>query len=1478
VPPTPKATAAVAASPGGQYQQDVIDWYANLAWKDTDNVNAALAKWQQSPAYHGSSQDFKSTVNQQILKGKSGAAPANVDQPGQSQMTPAQGQAWVDAFQNQPNPAVEGAKQFLLDKLGYVPAGEPLAWAKKYGLTSPETYKAGMTKGAQPATNPLQQYWGKKPTEVPLYIWNQATLAQKIELAAKATGSTSPLAANPAKADWQREKDRIKGKFTTPAYHGQTSQEDQGFRLYNEPKSPTGKKRFAAAQPELSKLYAPGDVSKYWLNTNDYHMFNAQGKSWGDIGKKAIDEAAKAGKKGIIVHNVADEPNLGMSKLGPQTTYVIFDQSTVRSEKAQFDPAKWHLPDILASGAGIAVAGSLTGDKAEAAPLPRTLKLYHASPADFEKFDLSKAGTGVGRSEFSRGVYVAENPDVMEHYARRFQNERGKAVRYNLEANVDQSQIVDFDKPFAQQSPEVQAALQKIGVTDLDERRANALANIGDPNVSYLSPEEVTKLRAEGVQGLQFFDQKSRAAGAGTRNYVMYDPATLSIINKYGLAGLITGGAALAGGEEARAEGLPPGAVPIDLPPGAVPTGLSTGLPPGAVPIEEPETLGGSVAQEFGKGLSAVRGAHDQETQRRLGILPSHGGARDFAGEFLQIAGGLGGMATAPITGAVRHYGAPLAGSLPAQPEGERPGLFQPFKNPIAGASERARQSAARPFGAQGTREEQMERMTDTLSAFVPGMGLVGGPKALYQAAGKVAGKIGSSPVARTFEQIFSPTTVDANSKIAEAIIRGTGGRAARDTSQAAAVMEPFHKTINQLPEPARLDFIDHVEGGPAKIATLPPPLQTLATAMRDAFEQRKAKLQSLPETSNMAFIDDYFPHMWQDPGAATTFAEAFKSGGAGKQGSAASLHKRTVPTVADGLKAGLVPISTDPIEMTMRYVTSMDRFIASTSSLEIAKRVGQARYIRPRVMGASGHPDSFKVPDGWVPLNGRGSRNAQGAQAYAPEGFARVYNNFIDRGVHELGPEFGRVYDALQRTSNAITGLELGLSGFHAVTMVKEAYVSRLATGLKQIGSGAATGDAMQILRGFGKAATSPGAFVGSALKGLQMQKVYLGQTPGAPDMARIVNLLEKGGGRAIGARHATDYRFSAQGSYWKAWRQGALKMQMATAAADIKAHPIVGTARQAASAIGRVMSTVAAPLFESYIPRLKNGAFYDAMSAWLHANPLATYKDQVAQARQIWDSIDNRFGELVDDNIFWNQTMKQAAKLGMRSYSWNLGTVREIGGGVADIARGDFSDRAAYVVALPMAMATINAFYQALKGQGPPQSVEDLVGARTGGEQTISIPSTQPYRRSAKSTVPERVQIPGYEKDVMGWYENWQQEALNKRSKMVSMAGELAFNQNWRGDPIFNPEDSAPQWLQQALKYMVDSFTPISLQGAVKGRKEGSALTFPEQMGGLKPAPAYVSDPEGYARQQHNLNVLRQKKKGAFERRQQQQYGGTE
>src|SRR5262245_3450766 len=44
--------------------------------------------------------------------------------------------------------------------------------------------------------------------------------------------------------------------------------------------------------------------------------------------------------------------------------------------------------------------------------LLKPIRTYHASPHDFDKFDISKIGTGQGAAMYSPGIYTAESPAV----------------------------------------------------------------------------------------------------------------------------------------------------------------------------------------------------------------------------------------------------------------------------------------------------------------------------------------------------------------------------------------------------------------------------------------------------------------------------------------------------------------------------------------------------------------------------------------------------------------------------------------------------------------------------------------------------------------------------------------------------------------------------------------------------------------------------------------------------------------------------------------------------------------------------------------------------------------------------------------------------------------------------------------------------------------------------------------------------------
>jgi hypothetical protein len=51
----------------------------------------------------------------------------------------------------------------------------------------------------------------------------------------------------------------------------------------------------------------------------------------------------------------------------------------------------------------------------------------------------------------------------------------------------------------------------------------------------YSSQEIADKLNNAGIPGIKYLDQGSRAAGEGSRNFVVFDAKTIDILKKYGL-------------------------------------------------------------------------------------------------------------------------------------------------------------------------------------------------------------------------------------------------------------------------------------------------------------------------------------------------------------------------------------------------------------------------------------------------------------------------------------------------------------------------------------------------------------------------------------------------------------------------------------------------------------------------------------------------------------------------------------------------------------------------------------------------------------------------------------------------------------------------------------------------------------------------------------------------------------------------------
>ena len=169
---------------------------------------------------------------------------------------------------------------------------------------------------------------------------------------------------------------------------------------------------------------------------------------------------------------------------------------------------------------------------------------------------------------------------------------RGAMYEVNIQANPEH--LLDWDKPLAQQSEHVQQAMQTLGLqaqpptvqqlpngrwapvgtngnvlgrqdgwpTRGDAEHVAKIVDQSSPLAQGKSGQDlydffthkhgenelaaVETLRNAGIPGIRYLDQGSRGEGKGTHNYVVFDDRLISILRKYGLAGLLGSAGALA--------------------------------------------------------------------------------------------------------------------------------------------------------------------------------------------------------------------------------------------------------------------------------------------------------------------------------------------------------------------------------------------------------------------------------------------------------------------------------------------------------------------------------------------------------------------------------------------------------------------------------------------------------------------------------------------------------------------------------------------------------------------------------------------------------------------------------------------------------------------------------------------------------------------------------------------------------------------
>ena len=542
-------------------------------------------------------------------------------------------------------------------------------------------------------------------------------------------------------------------------------------------------------------------------------------------------------------------------------------------------------------------------------------------------------------------------------------------------------------------------------------------------------------------------------------------------------------------------------------------------------------------------------------------------------------------------------------------------------------------------------------------------------------------------------------------------------------------------------------------------------------------------------------------------------------------EGSKNFLKQRTIPTTADGIALGLEPVSTNPVDLFLLDLRNKQKFIMAHETLTQGKDAGFIKFFSG-ALDDGYKPIDDKVATVFGPRHPDTGMNTIAGRYAAPEPVATIINNYLSPGLRG-----NAIYDAYRGLGNTLNQAQLGLSAFHLGMTSIDATVSRAALGLEYLHTALKTGDPDAAMMGMKKLATAPGApfaaiaqgLVGDPLNakfgtniqlgmGAKVRAAYLNPESATPEFQALANAMKEAGGRA---RMDSFYANSSPEKFMAALHE----------------HDPVGMAKMALPAF---FETASKPIMEHIVPLQKMQVFGEMAQKVLgDLPPEATLAERRAALASAWDSVDNRMGQLVYDNLFWNKTFKDLAMGSVRSVGWNIGTIREVAGGALDVPKllhGELTHSAAYAITLPIVVGMYGATYQYLRTGKGPEELKDYYFPKTGEQDADGND--------------ERVQLPTYMKDVFAYTRHPGQTLVNKLGPLPEAIAEQYRNQNFFGDQIRNPDDPLVKQLTQEAEWMGKTIEPFAFTNMGEQAKRSDVGTASKLGNWFGVTPAHRED----------------------------------
>ena len=640
-----------------------------------------------------------------------------------------------------------------------------------------------------------------------------------------------------------------------------------------------------------------------------------------------------------------------------------------------------------------------------------------------------------------------------------------------------------------------------------------------------------------------------------------------------------------------------------------------------------------------------------------------------------------------------------------------------------------------------------------------------------------------------------------------KSIIRRNKGQEEFQTDQVWKASNKALNDWNKVPIKQQLRFILGMERPDLLKGSSPETLQA-AQAYRDRLDRVFDVIKkALPDIN---FTEDYFPHFWEKPDEVKNYFASTLS----KQpleGSKSFAKQRFFDTILEGLRKVYKLTTTNPEELVRLAEANAWKFQSARAIFDDMKKMGYLKFSTAKDLPADwkGVDDKlFNRIGAYVDKEGEASPTM--GQYMMPPDVAKMMNQYLSLGLKGSLPDFIRNYN------NIKNAFQLGVGAFHLGTTSIESTVSGVARGIQLL----TTLRPGNMLKGLGQIAASA-TFVPNLAMDLRrgwkaMSDYHQGLK--TDDVQNLVNANARVGMQKM-------YSLDAKYNMMKAF--GRLR-----ADGDFRQIP-----KLLWNSILYLPEAINKPLMEKWVPGLKVGGYLRSLDA-----ELASRKDMspaaLQQAREkIWDSMDDRLGQVVYDNRFMNKIIKDLGFMSIRSLGWTGGTIAAGVKGAGEIplsgkrlAHGEgLTQRTAYLFALPLTVGFFGAMYMKMTSGQSPQTMEDYFYPKDGTQNPDGTD--------------HRVDLPSYMKDLISYSNAPVKTLLNKTSPIINDAIDLYKNKDFYGAQIYGPDDPIYQKGLEQLKYLGENMVPFSFK-----QRPGDEKSIGEQFGtqqglqqkfGIMPAP---------------------------------------